>query len=122
MTNTKAAIMDYETCLRACVSVLRQDGTERALADIHTLSNYPIPSAAEWAEVLRRGSELSIDYDNPFDWMGGYEMELSQRGIPTVLGSFVNELKKCAGDAGIPDEYIPAAIVCFMHRNGTQPS
>jgi hypothetical protein len=56
--------VDYETCLASCVAELETDGPTSA-TDIALMRAYPVPTPAEWDDVLAATAEYD-DVTNPF--------------------------------------------------------
>jgi len=102
--------MDYQSCLKACISNARVEGAE---GDISIYEGYPAPSEAEWAECLQEVIDGGEDLQNPYHCMGRYELRLARRGIKTVLGAMVDELKAIATTAGVPSEHVADVIALW---------
>ena len=98
--------MNYQTCVDRIVSILRADGNEEAEADIAAYLAFPLPSEAEWADVLRETATYD-DVDDAFACMAQYEMRLSRRGFRTPFESFVEEFLAIPAKIGMPAEYLP---------------
>jgi len=96
--------MDYGTCLQQLICDLSRQDTPQAKEDIGTLFTYPIPSANEWADVLRTVAGNNEDTDDPWHCMGEYELRLSKRGMKTVLGTVCDQLRTIAEHVGVPEE------------------
>jgi hypothetical protein len=80
---------------------------------------YPVPTPAEWDDVLAATAEYD-DVTNPFGTMGQYEMRLARRGIiPTAFGKLIAELQAAADGVGLPRAHLADAITlldCFGHN------
>jgi hypothetical protein len=107
--------MDYQSCLKSCISNARVAGAE---GDISIYEGYPAPSEAEWAECLQEVIDNGEDPQNPYHCMGGYELRLARRGIKTVLGALVDELKAMATEAGVPQEHVADVITLWASTKG----
>jgi hypothetical protein len=51
------------------------------------------------------------DPRNPYDCMGTYELRLHRRGIKTVIGSMVDDLKTIATKVGVPSEHVADVVM-----------
>ena len=108
--------MNYGKCLAKCIAVLKAEHSESAERDIARYISHPLPTKEEWRRVEKVMATYE-DVENPFDWMGQYEISLGRRGIATVLGDLVKQMISCAERAGIPHEYIPDAITLMLLRS-----
>jgi hypothetical protein len=100
------SVLDYESCLRACVAGLRSDGNEDAAV---LYLRHPVPSPEEWQDVVRVATRYD-DGEHAFVCMQVYEERLIERGLPTVLGKFVADLKGIAEEVGLPAALLPDAV------------
>src|SRR4051812_39716733 len=105
--------MNYDDCLEACVSTLRQDATPAAERDISIYLSYPIPCEREWTDILQAIAEGGGDAEDPFDCIGTYEIRLSKLGYPSPLADYVSKLQAAARDGGIPAEFVDDAVALF---------
>jgi hypothetical protein len=108
--------MDYQACVQQCISILQAAGDE-AEADIASYRAFPIPSAAEWADVLK--TTASDGGATPFACMMEYEVLLNKRGFQTPDGLFVNNFREIALDAGAPPERVPDLLTLFLLMRAT---
>ena len=113
--------MDYETCLKACIAAFQADGDANAEAAIAMYSGYPVPTAAEWADVAERTSTYG-DTQDPFDYMAQYEYRLHDRGFKTVLDAEVDKYKAIAVSVGLPLEYLADALEMFVSMESESPT
>ena len=109
--------MNYQTCLKLCISNTRKAGAED---DIAIYEGYPKPSDAEWAECLQEVVDCGDDLQNPCHCMGKYELRLSQLGIKTVLDSFIDKLKAIAIKVGVPSEHVADVITLWLSTKGNK--
>ena len=104
--------MDYQTCLQQCISILQQPGGDDMEAQIAAYQAFPIPSAAEWADVLK--TTESEGGATPFSCMMAYEVLLNKRGFQTPDGLFVNNSREIALNIGTPPKYVPYLITRYL--------
>jgi hypothetical protein len=106
--------MKYQTCLKSCIANARLAG---ATADIAMYQSYPQPIAKEWEACLKDVVSRGDDSNDPFACMASYELRLSKRGVRTVLGCLVDELKAAAQQTGIPHNYTADLIALWATLN-----
>ena len=100
--------MDYPICLESCIAIARKDGRE---CDAALFAAYPSPSEAEWSQCLKEVADLGDSLEDPHHCMGRYELKLHKRGVRTVLGEGLTELRQVAINVGLPLEYLPNAML-----------
>jgi hypothetical protein len=106
--------MDYQTCLKSCISNARAAGAE---SDIETYESYPPPSEAAWAQCLQEVIDGGEDIQNPYHCMGAYEVRLHRQGFNTVFGCMVDELKAIAIKVGVPSEHVADVVMLWAHTH-----
>jgi len=100
----------YQACLEQCIFDALAVTAE---GDAVMYRGYPVPSDAEWVECLQETHDDGEDLQNPYECLARYEFRLAKRGIKTVLGRFVEELRERATGAGVPPERF-ADVVTLM--------
>ena len=104
--------MKYQDCLLYCLREVAAEDQDDLHASRHLLS-YPTPSDDEWAEV-REKAALIGDAPSPWDLLGEYEIRLSSRKIPTLLGRESNatleELRGIARDMKVPCDFVDDCV------------
>jgi hypothetical protein len=109
--------MDYQTCVQQCISILQVGGDETE-AQIAAYQAFPIPSPAEWANVLKRTA--SEGGATPLSCMMAYEVLLNRRGFQTPDGLLVNNLREIALNIGTPPKHVPDMVTLLLLQKATE--